>query len=180
MDMLTTTVTTNKLESNAYQNYLQRPVLEDFINEFDGQRLRVEAAYTVFVNQSRDEEVNVNSLLDQIKAIRQLAKQGHTKLQGINKLTRFLKDHQSEYQMEVADAQTVFQLLVDGWRGYTIHEGYGDDNYYNEYLEPLKFKLQKMHYQNTLLSKYQAAAVKIKRAQLNLSDQNVHFTVIGF
>lgn len=81
-----------------------------------------------------------------------------------------------EYYGEVVKAMDAFRQLCDGWVGYKIHEGYDDDTYYTDYLEPLEFKLQRMHFMNTLLMKYLNFSRALDECLASLNDSSQHYT----
>ena len=165
--------------TEAYKHYLERPVLPGFKIELDDTRICVESDGTTFTNREMDLPIELAGFQDKASQIRRLAKKKHCKLVGINKSMAQAEENYERYYLDVVKAMELFNQLCNGWYGYEVHDGYSEDVYYNQYLQGLEFKLQKMHYMNTLLTRYKAFMWALDNTIKKLNDDNHHYTTIN-
>ena len=165
--------------TDAYKHYLDRPVLPGFKAEMNDTKINVESDGTTFVNREIDLPLELSGIEDKATQVRRLAKKKHCKLVGINKSIAQAEENYEQYYLDVVEAMKIFRQLCDGWCGYEVHVGYSEDIYYNHYLQELEFKLQKMHYMNTLLMRYKAFAWTLDNAIKELSDDTRHYTMMS-
>lgn len=165
--------------TEAYKHYLERPVLSGFKAEMNDTKINVESDGTTFVNREIDLPLELSGIEDKATQVRRLAKKKHCKLVGINKSIAQAEENYERYYLDVVEAMKLFNQLCNGWYGYEVHDGYSEDIYYNQYLQELEFKLQKMHYMNTLLMRYKAFAWTLDNAIKELSDDTRHCTMMN-
>lgn len=165
--------------TEAYKHYLERPVLSGFNAEINDTKITVESDGTTFVNRKIDLPLEFANIEDKASQVRRLAKNKHCKLVGINKSMAQAEENYEQYYLDVVEAMEMFTQLCNGWYGYKIHDGYSEDTYYNNYLQELEFKLQRMHYMNTLLMRYKAFMWALDNTIKKLNDDNHHYTTIN-
>lgn len=165
--------------TEAYKHYLERPVLPGFKVELTATKICVESDGTTFTNREMDLPIELADFQDKASRVRKLAKNKHCKLVGINKSIAKAEANYEQYYLDVVEAMETFTQLCNGWYGYEIHDGYSEDTYYNNYLQELEFKLQKMHHLNTLLMRYKAFAWTLDNAIKELSDDTRHCTMMN-
>lgn len=165
--------------TEAYKHYLERPVLPGFKVELTATKICVESDGTTFTNREMDLPIELADFQDKASRVRKLAKNKHCKLVGINKSIAKAEANYEQYYLDVVEAMETFTQLCNGWYGYEIHDGYSEDTYYNNYLQELEFKLQKMHHLNTLLMRYKAFMWALDNTIKKLNDDNHHYTTIN-
>lgn len=162
--------------TDTYKEYLNRPVVSGFNADMGSTHILIECDGTVFVNRSMDLPIDLSAIEDKASQVREAARVQGCKLSGLTKSMKEARGSYEEYYGEVVKAMDAFRQLCDGWVGYKIHEGYGDDTYYTDYLEPLEFKLQRMHFMNTLLMKYLNFSRALDECLASLNDSSQHYT----
>lgn len=165
--------------TEAYKHYLERPVIEGFTVTYAKDELIVESESTSFVHRKNDQIIEMSTFEEKISELRSLAKKKKCKLKGINNSIKQAREKYSEYFDEVINSRELFAKLVDGWYKYQIHDGYSEDVYYNQYLQELEFKLQKMHYMNTWLMRYRGFMWTLDEAIKELRDDTHHYTMMN-
>ncbi|OTA46109.1 hypothetical protein [Limosilactobacillus reuteri] len=165
--------------TEAYKHYLERPVIEGFTVTYAKDELIVKSESTSFVHRKNDQIIEMSTFEEKISELRSLAKKKKCKLKGINNSIKQARENYSKYFDEVINSRELFAKLVDGWYKYQIHDGYSEDVYYNQHLEVLEFRLQKMHYMNTWLMRYRGFMWTLDEAIKELSDDTRHYTMMN-
>ncbi|WP_226035649.1 hypothetical protein [Aquibacillus saliphilus] len=117
--------------------------------------IRIDNDHTLFCEVKRIEFPDINKLEKELKALRKQLKDNNVSLAKTDTI-KILRDQKQEYINSVNEYNNTFDKLVIAWEEKIkvgIFTGYSDDKYYNNILSPLKWKLEKMNYRNTLLSK---------------------------
>lgn len=145
-----------------FEEYLSRPVVSGYKAEITDKKVEVSADYTGFVYMYKREIIEKDEFKEELKKLRKLGKYNETKLKGINKVGKYIEDNYYEYLKEVEDYNAGFESLRKQWEGYEVHEGFSDDEFLNEYLLPLGWKLDKKLYRNTKLSMFESKYSELK------------------
>lgn len=163
----------NEQKRALYREYLARPLLRGFKNTTDDNNICVETDDTVFIDLDRDTEIDLLDLQKKATQVRKLARKQHCRVLGLNKAMAKVRHYYPDYKQEIEKSRDIFSKLADGWKNYTLHYGYYDDIFYMQYLEPVKFKLQAMHYSNTLIGRYTYLQYRLDRAIRSLQNESL-------
>lgn len=156
---------------DRFKEYLNRPVVSGFYTNITDKAIETGFDSTRFVHRYKKEIIKKEEFLQAVKQLRSLGKFNKTKLKGINKLTKFADDNYYDYLKEVTEYNIKFENLKQGWSNYEIHVGYRDDEFFNNYLQPLNFVLNKMVYRNTSLSRFEIKYHELQQAIKELDGQ---------
>lgn len=158
--------------TDDYKEYLDRPVIAGFKADITETHILVECEGITFVNCSMDLPIDLSTIEDKVSLVRKLARERGCKLVGINKALKAARDNYETYYGEIVKAMDTFRQLCAGWTGYVLHKGFDEDPYYNDYLQPLRFKLERMHWMNTLIMRYRKFSREIDEALQDLQATN--------
>jgi hypothetical protein len=125
---------------------------------------------TIFASEKRVKYPEIKELEKQVKELRKELKNRNVSL-GKTDTLKILKERKVEYEEMVKEYNHTFDLYLCSWQNKMhigMYIGYGSDEYYNEVLTPLNFKLQKMNRRDNILSIIQAIEYKVKEVQTDL------------
>lgn len=118
-------------------------------------RIRIHCGHTSFANHVRIVFPNINELEKDVKEIRKKLRDEKVILGKTNTL-KLLKESKEEYNQAVKEYNQTFDKYLVAWTNKMhigMYTGYIDDEYFNDVITPLNFKLIKMNYRDTILSK---------------------------
>lgn len=134
-------------------------------------KIIIENEHTLFCKKERIIFPNISELEKEVKQIRKELKQQGVKLYRTDTL-KTLKDKKEEYNKMVEEYNNTFDFLVKSWKEKLeqggMYTGYSDDEFFNNILKPTEWKLEKMLYQNTILSKIKEIEIKVKEVKNEL------------
>jgi hypothetical protein len=125
------------------------------VEEITYNKINIRNEHTIFSSRTRNEYPNINTLEKEVKELRKELKDLGVSLGKTNTL-KMLKESKEEYNEMVKDYNSTFNELLVAWSNKMhigMYVGYGDDDYYINYIRPMEFKLTKMNNMTTILSK---------------------------
>lgn len=136
--------------------------------------------HTCFCRKKRISYPDINELEKEVKTLRKLLKSKNVKLYKTDTL-KTLKECKKGYNEMVNDYNNTFDQLVSEWKEKIetgIYTGYVDDEHLNGVIRPLDWKLQRMNYRNTLLSKIRDIQRKVNEVNYELAH-GTNFVGVG-
>lgn len=170
----------------GYENYFINATLEDYISRkkislscvvITDERIQVvsEEYSTSYINLIKPKYIELTDLQKQFKRIKKDFKEKGIKFtnvkNGINSQLKILIEMQNDYDLAYNKMHNKWIELQWAWK-MKIKQGFymgtSDDLFYNNYLVPLKFEIEKMMYRSTILSQVAEIVRKIKSLENDL------------
>jgi hypothetical protein len=123
--------------------------------EISYNKIDIRNEHTIFSSRTRTDYPNINTLEKEVKELRKELKSLKVAI-GKSDTLKILKENKEEYKEMVNDYNSTFNELLVAWTNKMhvgIYVGYGNDEYYTDYIRPMEFKLTSMNNRTTILSK---------------------------
>jgi hypothetical protein len=141
--------------------------------------IHISCEHTEFCRMTRVSYPDITALEKEIKQLRKELKSKKVKLDKTETL-KMLKEQKVAYIEMVNDYNNTFDALVDAWKNKMevgVYSGYGDDEYMNNVIKPLRIKLTKMDYQTSILDKVKRIERKVNEIKNELSYGTEYISV---
>lgn len=135
--------------------------------------LTVETESTVYARANNIVPITIEEIKSETKILKQKAKLNNVKLTGINRTVKSLIDKHDLYLSEVNRINDKIEKLKDGWRNHELTFPTCNDDYYNEVLKQMQFKLTDEYRLNTFFSKYNSRFDRIKSYIDKMDNTNI-------
>lgn len=141
--------------------------------------IHIDCDHTQFCKMTRIQFPNISALEKEIKLLRKALKSKRVKLDKTETL-KMLKEQKQEYIEMVNDYNNTFDKLVTAWKIKIedgVYVGYGDDEFMNDVIRPLRNKLTKMDNLDNILSKIKRVEYKVNEIKNNLTYGSEYLSV---
>jgi hypothetical protein len=133
---------------------MQRQLIEMDTQIISETELKINSGSTCFINHKRINYPQIDELEKEVKALRKKLKENNVSL-GKTDTLKILKTRKIEYNRMVREYNDTYNQLAVAWANKLhlgVYTGYSDDEYLNDVITPLNFKLQKMNNTTLILS----------------------------
>lgn len=145
------------------QDYLNRPLIENIEYIITNNKVKIQGTDTSWINITRSEWIDKNSLLDTYRNIYRTAKEKGIKVSYKNRFKKFILENWQQYGDEFDYCNKIFDSIIpvaEQVQSRGIHYGYSDDEVL-DILGNLKNELGEMFYRSTITSKIREIAFRL-------------------